>query len=100
MMRSASAARRKAKYSSTKMIASVAGTTILSFAVARSRNSNWPDQEIEVPAGRVATHPTPRCISSPADRGERKRGLGGQSGELGGRRINKKKKNTRREHQQ
>src|SRR5207247_2282811 len=39
MMRSASAARRKAKYSSTKMIASVAGTTILSLAVAGERQS-------------------------------------------------------------
>src|SRR6266850_2478476 len=30
------------------MIASVPGTTILSLAVARSRNSNWPDQDIDV----------------------------------------------------
>ena len=29
------------------MIISVAGTTSFNFCVARSRNSNWPDHEIE-----------------------------------------------------
>ena len=47
MISSASSMRLKVRYSSTKMISSVNGTTSLSFAVARSRNSNCPDHEIE-----------------------------------------------------
>src|SRR5216117_680676 len=49
------------------MIASVAGTTILSLAVARSRNSNWPDHEIEVPAGSFTFSATARCMSRTAE---------------------------------
>ena len=47
MISSASPNAPKVRYSSTKMMSSVNGTTTLSLAVARSRNSNWPDQEIE-----------------------------------------------------
>src|SRR3546814_9951143 len=49
MMSAASSSRPKVMNSSTKMIASVAGMTIFSRSVARSRYSNWPDQAIETP---------------------------------------------------
>ena len=39
--------RLKFRYSSTKMIAMVSGTTILSFALARSMYSNWPLQAMK-----------------------------------------------------
>ena len=51
MISSASSRRRKVRYSSTKMISSVNGTTSFSWAVARSRNSNCPDQTDRI-AGR------------------------------------------------
>ena len=47
MISSASSMRLKVRYSSTKMISKVNGTTSFSFAVARSRYSNCPDQAIE-----------------------------------------------------
>ncbi|MNF14405.1 hypothetical protein D3C80_2166180 [compost metagenome] len=40
-------------YSSTKMIINVTGSTIFSFAVARSRYSNCPDQLTVTPSGKV-----------------------------------------------
>ncbi len=43
--RRASFADRNSRYSRTKMTASVAGTTTFSRSVARSRYSNWPDQD-------------------------------------------------------
>ena len=47
MISSASSNLLNVRYSSTKTISSVNGTTTFSFAVARSRNSNCPDHEIE-----------------------------------------------------
>jgi len=47
MMRAASLKRRNVSNSRTKMMIKVAGTTIFNLSVARSRYSNWPDQEIE-----------------------------------------------------
>ena len=52
---------RKVRYSSTKMIASANGTTSFMRAVARSRNSNWPDHETEVAGGRRPSRPPRRC---------------------------------------
>ncbi|EWS57317.1 hypothetical protein Y695_04856 [Hydrogenophaga sp. T4] len=47
MMSRASSRRRKVRYSSRKITSSVNGTTSLSCALARSRNSNWPDHDTE-----------------------------------------------------
>ena len=43
MMSAASATRWNVRYSSRKIISSVAGTTSFSRALARSMNSNWPE---------------------------------------------------------
>ncbi|CAH0326889.1 hypothetical protein SRABI106_04816 [Rahnella aquatilis] len=54
-------------YNRTKMIKSVTGSTIFSFAVARSRYSNCPDQLTVTPSGNVTCWLTACCMSSTAD---------------------------------
>ncbi|MNN27027.1 hypothetical protein D3C81_1405490 [compost metagenome] len=55
------------------MISSVNGTTTFSFAVARSRYSNCPDQLRAYPAGIGTAFATAACMSCTAERRSRPR---------------------------
>jgi hypothetical protein len=62
----ASSSRRNVRWRSTNMMGKVAGAATISFALARSRNANCPDHEIERPGGNCTASAATRCISHTA----------------------------------